>query len=550
MRVRTIAAVAVLLLVAATVTVPTALAQEEEEDNQQVVGNPDLSFTTSAGAVDPGSAEDIELSVVNRGDVRQTGPAQHQQRVQTARGLVVRVDSGDSPIRVNTGELTAGDVGPGSATVGVVSLSVPADVDPGTYRLDVEYSYEYTRSVTYSSTNVQYNDLTRTRDTTLEITVDDQAQFEVEEVESSVLAGQSGEIEMDLRNTGNEPARDASVSVASLSQDLVFGSGSATGTAYVGEWPAGSTKTVTFEAGATPQANTGNYTVETSVTYTDTNGVDQAFGPISVGAPVGGKQNIVLNDVESTLQVGYEGTVSATLVNDGPEPMHNPVVVLNTTDPRLTVTSPDQALPNLAPGENAPIDFTVDVSSEMRPTQKQLDVLVNWEPPSGSRLTAQPLRPSVEIKPQQDRFAVEASNGTIPAGESKTVEVWVTNQGTEPLTNVEAQAYFSGPLSSEDNTGFIPELAPDETKSVLIDVSVAPDANREHRPMELDFQYELPNGGSELSDKHYVPIEVIDPQGGGGWLPMAGGAVIAALIAGGLVYRRRSGGRDPAATPG
>lgn len=533
------AVVAALVIVATAAAATPALAQGDE---QQVVGNPDLTFSTSAGSLEPGSATQIPISVLNRGEVHDSGPTRHEERVQTAQGVVVSVSGENTPIRVDTGELTVGDVPDSSTrTIGQLSLSVPADVDPGTYRLEVDYEYEYTRVVDQSGAEAEYDDRRRTREGYIEVTVDEQAQFTVEDVSSSVLAGQNGEVSVTFRNAGSQSARDASVTAASLSGEFGFGSGNPTATSYVGRWEPGAKKTVTFEAAATPQASPGNYSVETSISYSDSSGMDETAGPITVGVPVGEEQNFALTDVESTLRIGYEGRVQATLVNEGPQPLSNPVAILNVSDPRLTVTSPDVALPDLQPGERAGLNFSVDVSNQASPQPKQVPVIVTWQSDSGDTLTTQPLRPTVQIQPRQERFGVEALNSSVPVGGSRTVEIRVTNQGTQQLSDVEAKAYYTGALSGEDDSGYIPELAPGETKSFLVDVGADPGTNQEDYPLEVDFRYDLPTGTSEVSDTYRVPIEVTEPDSGGGWLPLLGGIAIAALVGGAIVYRRRLG---------
>lgn len=545
---RTTAAVVALVVLVATAAVSPALAQSTE---QQVSGSPDLSFTTSSGSLEPGSATQIPISVVNRGNVHQQGPGQYEDRVQTARGLVVEVSGDDTPIRVDTGQLTGGNVPSGSQTVGQLSLSVPADVDPGTYRLEVEYEYEYTRTVTYSTVgDAEYDDVTRTRDGYIEVTVDEQAQFRVEDVSSSVLAGSNGEVSVTYRNAGGQSARDASVTAASLSPEFGFGSGNPTATEYVGRWEPGAKKTVTFDAAATPQASPGNYTLESTITYTDTSGMDHSVGPITVGAPVGQQQNFALTDVESNLRAGYEGQVQATLINEGPKTLRDPVAILNVTGPQFVVTAPDQALPNLAPGERTRVNFSVDVANEARPQPKQVSVVVAWLSSTGDQLAAPPMQETVQIRPRQDRFGVDAQNATVPAGGRETVEIRVTNQGTQELSNVEAKAYYTGPLSGEDDSGYIPELAPGETKSFLVDVGVDGGTSGEPRPLEVDFRYELPTGASEVSQPYRVPIRVTEADSGGGWLPLVGGALIAILVGGAIVYRRRFGRVGPIETPG
>lgn len=548
MRLRTPVVVALVALLVASAAATPAIAQEQQQ-TQEVSGYPDLSFSTSAGGLDPGSATQIPLSVINRGNVLNSGPSQHEERVQTARGLEVEVDSGSSPIEVNTGTMVVGNVPSGGQQIGMLDLTVPGDIEPGTYSLDVEYTYTYTRTVEYTATSTQYDDLTRTRSETLEVRIDDQARFSVDNVSSSVLVGQSGEVAVEMTNTGSQTARDATVNLQSQSGELTFGSGSQSASAYVGRWEAGETRTLTFDGQSSPEADTGSYSAQVSVNYADANDVDHQSRPKTVGIPVGGEQNFAIADVESSLRVGYEGTVSATLINEGPQPIEDPVVMLTASNQHATVTAGQDAISNLEPGERTQVNFTVDVSSDASASRQQFEMLVSWDTPSGDRLTSTPLRPTVQIRPPQDRFTVDATNSTIPAGESRIMEIDVTNRGEEPLRNIEAMAFYSGPLSGEDDQGFIPELGPGETESIAIDVAVDSSANPETRAISMDFRYELPSGTSEYSDEYQLPITITEPESGGGALPLFIGLAIAVAIGGVILYRRRQGEQDRVVSP-
>ncbi len=529
---------AVLGLALVLVLSATAPAGVAGQQSGQVIGQPTLGFTSSSGALAPGTTTTVDLTVTNRGRINRAGPEQYENRVTTARGLILKVGSDDSPIRVNAGQIAVGNVPTGSVPTGGLSVTVPDGTAPGTYELPVEYSYEQTRIVSYGDGNPEYRDTTITRQGTLEVTVDDRPTFEVVNRSSEALVGQPGRVAVTLKNTGTQTARDATVSISAGNSAMTFAGGTGSASTYAGTWKQGETKTVAFEATVAESGDAGEYSADLSVGYTDDAGIDESSRSISVGIPVGDEQAFAFRDVRSTLRAGYEGQLRGELVNEGPNTVRNPVAVLRSGSDSVTITSSEEAIPTLDPGESAPVNFTVDVSSSAQAARQQFELVVDYDNALGDRLQSSVLRPSVQVHPPQDRFEITVHNNTVPAGEGRVVDIEVTNRGDEVVRNVRAKAYLESPLSSSDDEGIIDRLEPGETGTVSIQLGAASSALEKAYPMSMDFQYDLPDGDTEVSDTYPVSIRVNRDDSGGGFplLPVVG---VLALGVGGLVWYRR-----------
>lgn len=539
MRPRTsfVAALVAFLLVLSAIAPAGTLAQT----SGQVIGEPDISFSTSAGALSPGTTTQVPLTVTNRPEIRLAGPSEYQDRVSLAKGLKVNVESGRTPIRVNTGTLAVGNVPSGAKSAGDLSLTVPSDAEPGTYELPVEYEFGYTRSVKYGSNDPEYRDLTTTRDGTLEVTVDDGPAFQVVNRTSGAVVGQTGQVGVTLRNTGTETARDARVTITSGSPAMRFAGGSESATAYADEWEPGETETVTYEATIGEDADAGTHSADLSVRFTDEAGVDETSRTLTVGVPVGTEQEFALRDIESSLRAGYEGELRGTLVNRGPGTVRNPVATLQADSDDITITAPDDALSDMEPGDEQRVNFTVDVSRTATATSQQFELTVRYDTPLGDRREAAPLRPTVRVQPTRDRFAIEALDGQIAPGESQAMQFNVTNLGDEHLRNVEFKVYENSPIQSEDDEAIIGELAPDETRQVVFEISAAGSALEKDYPVEIDAQYERPDGTTELSKTYRALVTVVDDENGDGGIGLVVLLGVLALGVGGVfIYRRRS----------
>lgn len=539
MRSRTPTLVLVIALLAAAAAVPIFAAGQQQQQGGQVVGTPDLTVSTSSGSLRPGTTSEISLAVTNRARIQRAGPEEYENRVTTARGTIVRVRSGNTPIRVNTGSLAVGSVPDGATSSGSVSLTVPQDIEPGTYELPVTFKYSYTHIVNYGTGNPEYRDQTISRDGTLTIEVDDGPTFEVVNRSSSALVGQTGQVSVALRNTGTEPATDSRATITSGSASMTFAGGSESATAFTGEWETGETKTVSYEATIGEDADPGSYSADISVAYTDQEGVEETSRTMTLGLPVGNEQSFAFRDIDSSLRAGFEGTLSGTLINEGPNTVRNPVAVLSASNNDITITSPEQALPDLEPDEETRVNFSVDVSRSATAERQQFQLSVEYDTLLGDRRTTSPIRPRVSIGASRDRFAVEPVDPRVAAGSNRGMVLNVTNQGDERLSEVEAKAYMSSPLSSDDDEGIIADLAPGETKQIVIDVGAGSSALEKQYPVNLDFRYERPNGETEISSTYKVLVSVTGDDGGEFPIMLLVG-VVALGIGGVFLYRRRA----------
>jgi hypothetical protein len=91
---------------------------------------------------------------------------------------------------------------------------------------------------------------------------------------------------------------------------------------------------------------------------------------------------------------------------------------------------------------------------------------------------------------------------------------------------VEAKAFVQSPLSSDDDEGIVPALAPGDSATFVIGLSAGESALEKAYPVSIDFQYELPDGDTEVSQTYRVPVTVDRPERrGSSFLPITVGAL-------------------------
>ncbi|ELZ31616.1 sialidase [Halogeometricum pallidum JCM 14848] len=503
-----------------------------------VRGSPDLSVFTPDNSVSPGEQTTLNVQIQNTGDVDVGGNPSLVSQVTTARGVTASLDADGTPIEVETGQTAVGTIQDGQIQTAGFAITVPEGVEEGTYELEMEVDYSYTSQIAETTQSYQNREASKTY--TVEVRVEDQARFRVINTSSNVLVGDEGTVTLDVRNIGSQPARDATVNLRSSTADIRFGE-SASASRFVGNWSAGETKSVEFEATATNSAATSSYSLTSSVQFEDTDGVPARSNNLSVGVTPKGEQSFSLSNVQSNLRVGEEGTVTGTITNNGPQVAQNAVVTVQTNSGTLSSQESEYALGTLRPNQSAEFEFTVDVSESADPGARQLTHTVEYQNGDSEDRTSKSLNSRVQINESRDRFSVSVNDSLeVPIGNSEVVAVNVTNNGEEPLTDVSAKAYVNDPLSLDDDEAFLGRLAPGETKTVRVSASVAGSAINKTYPMSMDFQYERPNGDTEISETYKVPVSAVEPEDSG--LPITGialGIVALLVIAGVVLYRRR-----------
>ncbi|WP_251330195.1 COG1361 S-layer family protein [Haloplanus pelagicus] len=526
-------------------TVAAAGAVTGQSTSGTVIGRPDIEVYTATTEVEPGTRTELDLVLSNDGRLSRGGPPQYESRVTTARGVSVEVEAGETPFEINTGRVAVGDVPRGTTAANPVSITVPEDVDPGRYRIPVTVSYAYTVSVQYDSVgSPTYNDLTREETQYVTLRVRDQAQFDVVDSETTAQIGDTGTISVELHNGGTLPARDASVVLSSPTDELTFGSGSESSTGYVGTWEPGTNETVDYTVSFDDEATLRNYSLTVTVEYEDTDGIARSSDPMAVGLRPDREQTFALRDANTTLRVGEDGTFSGTVVNRGPDTARQPVVVLQTSNPNVNLETDEYALEALAPDETGTFAFDVSISDGASASTQQFNATVRYRNERGDVRRSDALEQRVVIEPQRDRFRIEAVDRTAVAGGTTTLDVRVTNLGDEPLRDIEAKAFVQTPLSSDDDEGIVSRLEPGETATITIGLSASDGALEKQYPVSLDFQYELPDGDTEVSKTYRIPVTVERQRSGGLPLVPITVGIVVAVVGLGLFVRSRRGGED------
>jgi len=516
-----------------------------------VTGNPELSYSVADDTFGPNEEERLTVVATNDGNIEDGGVGRFEDQVQTARSVQMDVQEGriNAPIDVKSGTVTAGSIGPGGAAEFGFDLEI-GDAEPGTYTIPVEVTYRHARAVIYDGpasapSETEYVWLDKERTIDLTIRIEETSSFDIiSEGSNELFAGDTGSMSFTIKNTGTQTARNATVRLASRASGLYFGgpaNPSSENGVFVESLEPGETERVSVQVGATDDLSPGNYPVDTVVVYRDENDIGRESDTLTAGVQVRGERSFSMEGLETrNFRVDEsEARISGRIVNTGPAVARN-VVVRMSGQGIVAPTNGETAVGTLDPGESASVNFTAAIPSEAEPGSNSFAFEVEYENTDGDvRTTSNPLRKTLTIGAERDRFEVTDVETSVTPGGTAELSADVRYMGDDPISAVNAKLFTSDPLSSSDDGAFLGTMEPGDTTTATFRVSATSDALPKQYDASIEVRYDESDGDTEFTDGMAIGVGVEEPSGGPPVVPIALGVVLLLVIGGGVWYRRR-----------
>jgi hypothetical protein len=299
-------------------------------------------------------------------------------------------------------------------------------------------------------------------------------------------------------------------------------------------------------------AEPGKYTIKVNMNYRYTSQASvnrRGGGPgatVESTSSATGKFTIEISDdaqfavteVNSKLYVGEEGRVTGRIKNIGGTDATNTEIEFTPSEENINALSTNIAVGSIPAGESVPFSLPVEVTTGAEAVPHRFDLNVNYRDENGISQSTDDPEFLAEIRPDRDAFLVEPVNNTIQAGQSRPLELRVTNNINETVTDIEGKFFADDPLDSTNDETFTGSLDPGETTTVTVDLSASGGATIKNYPASVDFRYVDSEGDSKLTDSYRMAISVTEPEeSGGSPLPLVIGLLV---VAGGgfLAWRR------------
>jgi hypothetical protein len=513
-RALTLALTAALALALLAPAAPVVTAQEDPHFQAYVAEN----------TLTPGTVQTLEVTIVNR-------PRDLGDGVETARNVKVDFREGGRPFTILSGTKVLGEMPDGVYRTTTLRLKVHEDAPAGKYRIPIDVTHEF---------DLRDRDV---RTTHAVVFVEPRARFRVDATESTVAVAGTGTVTVAMTNVGEEAATNAAVTLRSRSADVRFGRSDAA-SRFVGVWEPNETRVLEYEATAGDGAETRSYTLHATVDYDDADGNPATSRALPLGMTPVPEQTFAVRNVDSTLRVGEEGTLTGEVVNAGDRPARNAVVVLAGTTGTVSAVEREYALGTLEPGAAGAFRFDLEASADAEAGPRQLSLAVEYRDLDDEPRTSDDLDVRAQVGERRDEFDVVALDATLTAGSSGQLRLAVTNTLEEPVTDVSAKLYLEEPLSSSDDEAFVERLAPGETATLTFEAGATGGAVAKDYPVQVDVRYDDADGDTLISDTYQLAVGVAVSERGSG-LPvtlLGAGAAALVVVGGVLAWRRREAG--------
>ena len=490
----------------------------------------DETTETFEGVLDVRVERRARLAVVNAStDVRVGGSGTASVTVEnvgsaTARDARLTLRSSNADLGFGgapSASRVVGTLDPGERRTVSYAVSAGETARPGPYAVEAVGTFDdrLGRSVT-------------TGPLAVELRPDVGGRFAVVSTESEAIVGGTGSVTVRVRNTGREALTDASLSLGSPTPALGV-DGGPVASRYVGSWQAGEVRSLTFDVTATPTAAARSYALEGSVTFDTPEGVRSRSAPLTVAVPVDPELEFALDDVESTLRVGREGTLQGTVRNRGDRTAENAVVVVESASSSVQFTEPVRPVGDLEAGSSAAFEFDARVPRSADPGPRAFTVRVRYEDDAGRDHESDTLELDGTVGPEPELVDIEPVDATFRIDSDNRLVVRVTNVGGEPLEDLDARLTVGPPFTSEAPTAFVDELGPGASAELAFELTVSEDAVASTHAVAVNLTAETGADETVRSGPTLLPVTVAEePPGTGQTGTLAAGVVVVVVLLG------------------
>jgi hypothetical protein len=232
--------------------------------------------------------------------VLQQTEMKYETQTTTAVGILATLTSDNKNITVKSGPQEMGTLPQGKQSVApaMFTIDVAENAPAGTYPLNLQLSYKYegnvqvdgdsldtaTGLVTNQEVGIWYEN--KTQNKTIFVQVKKEPYFEVTQVNGTIYPKDGGMLYVTYKNTGEKPAKDATVRLSagdpfSTTDDQAF----------LGTLKPGDSATAAFDLDVDESATPKPYSIDSEILYEDTEGHNKVSDSVKVDTQVLPKKN-------------------------------------------------------------------------------------------------------------------------------------------------------------------------------------------------------------------------------------------------------------------
>ena len=244
----------------------------------------------------------------------------------------------------------------------------------------------------------------------------------------------------------------------------------------------------------------------------------------------------VISAVPENLNVGTEGYIDMKIKNTGFEDGSKSIVkiIRNGNSPVLPTDS-SVYIGDFPSGSTVDCRYKVSVSSDAERQTYPIDVVVVYQNNEGDFITSRSDTVGIPVGGKVD-FSIISPAGEMNPGNKNVLNVQYKNTGDTTIYSAQARISAVDPFTSNDDTAYIGDLKPGESKTVSFVISLDRTATIKEYGLDSEIRYRDALENTYVSDTMKVKVNVTSPAGITTILsnPIYLSIIIAAII--GIIY--------------
>jgi hypothetical protein len=244
----------------------------------------------------------------------------------------------------------------------------------------------------------------------------------------------------------------------------------------------------------------------------------------------------VLSAVPEHLNVGTEGYINMRIKNTGYEDGSKAIVkILRNGNSPIIPTDSSVYIGDFPSGSSADCRYKVSVSGDAESQTYPIDVVVVYQNKEGDFVTSRSDTVGISVGGKAD-FTIISPPGEMNPGNKKVLNVEYKNTGDTPIYSAQARISAVDPFTSNDDTAYIGDLKPGESRTVSFVISIDRTATIKEYGLDSEIRYRDALDNTYISDTMKVKVDVKSPAGITTILsnPIYLSIVVAAII--GIIY--------------
>jgi len=148
---------------------------------------------------------------------------------------------------------------------------------------------------------------------------------------------------------------------------------------------------------------------------------------------------------------------------------------------------------DIEPGEKATVSFDIAISDDAITKEYPIKIVADYYDANGQSKQSTTGIFGILITKKSEFLVTDVEVFGTDAGGEGTIEVTIKNDGEEDVYSAVASLNLKSPFSILDNTAFIGDLKPEESKTALFKVQISEDASEKQYPLDVKISYEDTN---------------------------------------------------------